>query len=226
MDVEPLSFFMADGRTKRDPDRRFVFTDRGMQQLDHWVEQTIAGRRVGIFATGQSLLSARAGGFAGRVGDYEMPNYGDFGRVAQALARIPAAGLPLLLITGDVHWGRVARALDSSTGAAIYEVISSPSSLVSTVGVDEAKRAWNFFKRDDWPRHADAEPVPDFVWPGSFGKRFACSRIHPQKGNHVALLSFSRSGSGVSMRATYYPIAERGAIRNPVALDPIMLRAV
>ena len=41
LDVAPLSFFLADGRTFRDPDRRFMLSRAGRDQLDAWAQ----GRR-------------------------------------------------------------------------------------------------------------------------------------------------------------------------------------
>jgi hypothetical protein len=227
IDVEPLSFFLADGRSKRDPDRAWVFTRRGVEQMQRWVADTIAKRRVGVFITGQSLLDPAASTLEGRVADYAMPNYMDFGRITEILGRISDAGLPLILVTGDVHWGRVARASDNRTGASIYEIISSPTSLVTSVGSDQWKSMWGAIKGgNDWPRHSDAADVSDFLWTGRFGKRFGCTRIHAQKGNHVVLLSFARNGAGVSLRTTYYPIHKDATLRKPCALEEISLRPV
>jgi len=228
IDVEPLTFFLADGRSRRDPDRHWVLTQRGLAQLDQWVTSTIAEKRVGVFITGQSLLDPPASSYEGRVADYAMPNYDDFLRITQTLARIPSARLPLILVTGDVHWGRVARIQDTHTGAAIYEIISSPTSLVSTVGKDQWRRIWDAARGggDGWPRHSEAADVSDFLWSSAFDKRFTCRRIHPQKGNHIALLSFVRSGAGVRLRTTYYPIHDESAHREPRALDEITLAPV
>ena len=85
IDVEPLSFFLADGRSKLDPGRATVLTARGREQLEHWVSDTIQKRRIGLFITGQSLLDSVAGGIKGKVADYLMPNYGDFHHITKAL---------------------------------------------------------------------------------------------------------------------------------------------
>ena len=95
------------------------------------------------------------------VGDYELPDYGDFPEIVTSLRRLTDAGRPVLCLTGDVHWGRVATAQNVATSRMSFaEVISSPASLVSTVGVDQAKKVINvigglFGKKNDWPRHSE-----------------------------------------------------------------------
>lgn len=226
IDVEPLSFFMADGRSKRDPDRAAVLTARGKEQLEHWVSDSIQKRRIGIFITGQSLLDSAAGGLKGAVAGYQLSNYGDFSDITHALARFAEAGLPITMITGDVHWGRVAAARDARTGReSIFEIISSPTSLVSTVGKDQLIALQGAIKgqTDAWPRHSSPRPVPEFLWFGDFGARFICSRVHEQRGNHFVLLSFTRSGAGVRLRTAYYPIHEDFNQRKPQTVREILL---
>ncbi len=226
IDVEPLSFFLADGRSKRDPGRATVLTARGREQLEHWVSDTIQKRRIGLFITGQSLLDSVAGGIKGKVADYLMPNYGDFHYITKALGRLSEAGLPVILITGDVHWGRVAAARDTRTGReSIFEIISSPTSLASAVGKDQFVALGGTItdQRDPWPRHSKPRPTPEFLWFGDFGPRFVCSGMHEQRGNHFVLLSFARHGTGVSLRTTYYPIHEDFNQRTPQTVPEISL---
>ncbi len=227
IEVEPLSFFLADGRSKRDPARATVLTARARKQLEHWVSDTIQNRRIGLFITGQSLLDSAAEGIRGKVADYLMPNYGDFHHIINALGRLAEAGLPVILITGDVHWGRVAASRDTRTGReSIFEIISSPTSLVSTVGKDQVISLRDAItgKTDVWPRHSRPRPAPEFLWFGDFGTRFVCTRVHEQRGNHFVLLSFARSGTGVRLRATYYPIHEDVNQRTPQAVREISLQ--
>lgn len=224
--VEPLSFFMADGRSRRDPGRAAVLTARGREQLKQWVSEAIQKRHIGIFVTGQSMLDSPVGGLKGALAGYQLSNYGDFSYVTHELGRFAEAGLPIIMITGDVHWGRVAAARDTRTGReSIFEIISSPTSLVSTVGKDQLIALQGAIKgrTDAWPRHSSAEPVPEFLWFGDFGARFVCSRMHEQRGNHFALLSFTRSGAGIHLRTTYYPIHEDFNQRKPQAVREITL---
>lgn len=223
IEVSPLTFFLADGRSRRAYDKATVFTDRCMRQLKAWVADVVQKKRIGVFVTGQSLLDAPASKFGGFVADYAMPNYGDFMTITDLLARIPAGGLPLVLLTGDVHWGRVVRAVDARTAANIIEVITSPASLVTTPVADDWKRMWGAITGNDWPRHSDAGKAPAFLWTSSFGKNYECAQQHPKKGNQVAVLSFSRLGSGVRMQVTYQPVHESPAVRRKVMTVDIPL---
>ena len=56
LNVEPLSFFLADGRSRRDFNRDSMMTAAAMARLKQWVDDVIRQRRVGVFVTGQSLF--------------------------------------------------------------------------------------------------------------------------------------------------------------------------
>jgi hypothetical protein len=234
IDVNPLSFFLADTRSDKDPDLARTMSDESRKKLDDWVTRLIDEKKFGVFLSGQSLFRARAdrvlnvqSDFA--VGDYELPDYGDFPDIVRALKRLEDAGRPVLCLTGDVHWGRVATAQDIRTGRTGFaEVISSPASLVASVGVDQAKQFVNvigglFGKGKSWPRHSDPDPVPTFFASEVLEGGFPCSLIHGQRGNHVVLLSFRQHAGGVELRIKYWPISLDKTIGRPVELDPIDL---
>ncbi|HYY41330.1 MAG TPA: hypothetical protein VE775_01285, partial [Pyrinomonadaceae bacterium] len=211
IDVAPLSFFLADTRTNKDFDRRFTMNTH--QQLDDWVSAVIAQKGFGVFVSGQSLFRDPAGNLGGKVGDYELPNYGDYGRIMLSLQRLVDAGRPVLCLTGDVHWGRVTTARDIRTGRlAFSEIISSPASLVTTIGADQVGRIGAaigglFGRSNDWPRHSDADEPPAFLASDALQGRFPCKSIHPQKGNHVVMLKFRQIGGGLELRITYWPLS-------------------
>src|SRR5262249_36559956 len=133
--------------------------------------------RFGMLVTGQSFFSPAAGSLKGAIADYEFADYAaDYGFMVAEVERLTRAGLPLILATGDVHWGRVLSAVDPGAAAApVLEVISSPTSLVSTVISDQAKELWGGIKglfgdRDPWPRHSDPDrPPPRFGSAGQYG---------------------------------------------------------
>ncbi len=227
INVAPLSFFLADTRTNKDFDRHFTMTAH--QQLDDWVASVIAQRGFGVFVSGQSLFREPAGGVGGAVGDYELPNYEDYGRIMRSLQRLADAGRPLLCLTGDVHWGRVTTARDRQTGRVTFsEIISSPASLVSTVGADQLHKLTAaigglFGRANDWPRHADADAPPTFLASSALAGRFTCTMIHRQKGNHVVMLKFRRTGGGLELRITYWPIGPGNNNSPPVEVGPLEL---
>ena len=223
LDVPPLSFFFADTRSLRDYNLAFMLTDDAHTRLSEWVNDVIAHRKFGVFITGQSLFAEAVGSITGAVADYELPNYGDYGRVVGELQRIiDEAHRPVLCITGDVHFGRIAEARDITTGrSAITEVISSPASLVTTLGVDTVKRVGGFFRglfgrSDPWTRHSEPAVPPAFLASDSLGGRFPCSTVFGQRGNHVTLLSFRQSGGGIECRVTYWPIHPDRNVGRPI----------
>lgn len=246
-DVHPLSFFLADMRTYRDYDLKRVLAvgtpnsnqPKALQQLKDWVQHVIDNRLFGIFGSGQSLFANQPQSLwgnikqkvKGTVGDHELYEYQDFAEIVRQLERLSDAGRPLLCITGDVHYGRVIAAKDlrKNWRVSMYEIISSPASLVRDVTSDwKANQATS---NDPWPRHGEA-PDPDYFYAQSvLGSRFACdpnSILHRQKGNHITLLSFRDVGGGtLDLRVKYWPIYPNHTYSNPVDLrDPIYLAAL
>jgi hypothetical protein len=230
IDVHPLSFFFADTRTGKNINRMFTMTAAARKQLDDWVTSVIAAGRFGVFVSGQSLFAKAAGSIGGSVGDYELANYGDYGDIVRSLRRLVEEGKkPVLCLTGDVHWGRVATTKDIRNGRiAFTEVISSPASLVSTVGADQAKLVVNVFgglfgNRNPWPRHAEPATLPTFLASEVLGGTFPCSWVHGQRGNHVVMLSFRQQGGGIELRVKYWPISRDLQVGKPIDVGPIEL---
>ena len=230
IEVPPLSFFVADTRSNKDPDRNFTMPAEEHEQLEGWVTRVVQREQFGIFISGQSVFQDPVSEFAGATADYELPNYADYGQIMQTLQRlIDEGGRPMMCLTGDVHWGRVAAAQDLVTGRrAITEVISSPTSLVSTLGVDTVHKIGGFFsgifgKSNPWPRHPDPAQPPAFLASDALGNRFPLEMTHGQKGNQVALLSFRQTGGGLECRITYWPIHSNADLARPIELEPFEL---
>lgn len=218
-DVDPLSVFVADTRTDRDEDLGFVMPPQARQTLADWVERVNDEDRFGVFVSGQSMLGEPVGGVRGRVADWELANYGDYEEIVAILSRLRNDAM---LITGDVHWGRVVRC--RAADHTIYEVISSPTSLVTTVGSDTVSRVGGWFRglfsRDPihWPRHSDPDEPPRlFAQDALRPMRYETEVLHRQKGNHVVVLSFRHAGDRLEVRPTYMPIHReiRGVDRAP-----------
>ena len=86
--------------------------------------------------------------------------------VVPLLEELAEAGIPVLYVTGDVHWVRISQATNvRNDQPMIFEVICSPSRLIRSPGdsLKELKAGASglFGQRPSWPRHSQAEPVPD-----------------------------------------------------------------
>jgi hypothetical protein len=228
LDVRPLSFFVLDTRSDRQADASRALSPAGLAQFRTWTERLVAERLLGVVASGQSFMDPRVRMSAT---DLTLATHGDYPDLVNALDSVVAAGLPLLLLSGDVHYGRVTRVVDSRSGRALlHEVISSPSSLVTTIFLDQVKTIGAaissiFGRKNPWPRHGDPGDPPPHFGSEVLGGRLAANAIHKQKGNMVAVLSFRRAGFGVELRVRYWPIDAKWSVDQPVEVTPIELRA-
>jgi len=222
-DVEPLSFFLVDSRAWRDPGFQFTMTPQAREALADWVSRCIRERKLGVFANGQSLLLPRAGELNRRFGDSTMTNYADFRFIAGQLDRLMREGGDVLLLTGDMHWGRIVRlnprdALESQMQ--MIEVISSPTSLVVTPIRDPLAVA-KADKRDPWPRHSDAKLVGGVLELEGARSPFFAYTPYRHRGNHVCLLSFRRRGDSLEVTPRYFPLLPG---LQPTTVTPFVLR--
>jgi 3',5'-cyclic AMP phosphodiesterase CpdA len=222
-DVEPLSFFLLDSRAWRDPDFQFTMTPQARDALVDWVSRCIRERKLGVFATGQSLAMPRASDLNRRFGDSTMNNYADYRFLFGQLDRLMREAGDVLLLTGDMHWGRVVRlspkdALDS--GMQMIEVISSPTSLVTTPVRDPLAKL-KADKRDPWPRHSDAKLLGGVVELEGARSPFFGYTLYRHRGNHVCLLSFRRRGESLEVTPRYFPLLPG---LQPTSVTPFVLR--
>jgi hypothetical protein len=217
LDVEPLSFFLMDNRTFRRTDRTSTLPPTGVQQFQDWVTDVISRGRYGVIVTGQSLFQKATPWLQGTLADRHLADYDDYPAIMAGILRLARAGRPALCVTGDVHYGQVITATEAGTGAVLHEVISSPASLVTTVGKDQFSSVISgigglFGHGDPNRRHRSAPPVQNpFKPPGSPGG-LTLTRLYPQhgeKGDHVVLLRFRRSGFGLDLSVTYFMIDAR-----------------
>ena len=90
----------------------------------------------GVLVLGQPMLAAEAG-FKGNIADWGLPDYRQYGPLVAAIQR---SRHDIVVLTGDVHFGRVAGA-PLPSGANLYEVIASPFSLVELAAAAEVGSA-------------------------------------------------------------------------------------
>lgn len=233
IDVDPLKMLFVDMRCHRDERFDRLMLPPALDALNRWSADLVASAQahrpaVGVLCSGQALfIEPPEKESDQRNVDAEMGNYRQFDAVQKAIETVTDAGVPVLYLTGDVHWGRVSRGTDVVTGRTlIHEVIGSPSRLIRVPVLDSAKEALEgvkdvFGPNDPWPRHASPAKVPE-----RFGsnRRFRLERLFKQRGDQVVMLSFARTGTGVEFQARYYPIHGNKKIAESVATDRIPLR--
>lgn len=207
-DVAPLSMLFLDGRTQRDGEGSQMFNAATHAAIHQWKSDLLACKKqrqpaVGLLSSGQALLIEMPGPWACKMADMEMPNYQDFALLTQVLEELFAAEIPVIYITGDVHWGRIVEGRNARGNLLFCEVIASPSRLIDTGGMDQCKMLKNslsslFGKEDDFPLHPSVVDVNEL--------KFANLRLtvkHRQRGDHVALLRFNAMPGGIEFSVDY-----------------------
>ena len=206
INIPPVSFFLADLRTFRDPDKQHTFKDKEFKVFEDWIKGL--NDNFGFLITGQSLFTDKVGKIKGEFSDFELPNYGDYPSITD-LIKDAADGKIFTCITGDVHWGRVAylKKYDVRFNE-ISEIVVSPASLVENPITDPFREAWGWVKSifghyDPWKKHSKPDEIGDSILPhfNSYSKK----NFHSQVGNQVGILSLKRSGVGVDAKITYLP---------------------
>lgn len=239
IDVPPLSVLVVDMRSLRDDAFDRLMSDETLQAIRDWVSELVRAKRngdpkYGVLVSGQALFVEAAPDAKRETVDAEMANYGQFTRdILDQIDLLAEEGIPLVYITGDVHWGRVSRGRDvKSNRVLLHEIIVSPARLIRVPFVDTAKEAGSmirgiFGKPEPWPRHA----VPSTV-PTQFGKngrfRLECDPADgsgmTQRGDQVAIVSFSKSGQGLDFTVSYYAITQDKALAKSRTTRPFQLR--
>jgi hypothetical protein len=128
--VDKLSFFIADTRVFRKEGDESFMNQADFTQLQQWI-QNLEGP--GVLVVGQPIFNKPAGWFSGRLEDRALSNYkNQYPDLVRALFKSQHS---ILILTGDVHYGRVASCelRSSPQPIELIEIIASPSSLVSPI---------------------------------------------------------------------------------------------
>lgn len=228
VEIPPLSILALDQRSLRREDARSALTESALDRVDSWVDHLIRRRLYGAVVTGQPLLDLPAKPWEEKFVDRTLPNYGDYRRLVRALLRLSDAGRPVLLLTGDVHWGRVSRIRERIRDRFI-EFICSPASLVSTVGADQLKTLGAalapLFGRGPirWPRHADPLTPPEYFAAEALSPRkLLSSQEGGLKGDQIALLCVRRAAGTLEAKIIYHEL--HPSPRPPTPFGPWRLR--
>jgi hypothetical protein len=186
--VDVLSFLVADLRLDRTADRERLQAQADHDHVIRWIDGLVGP---GVLVLGQPMLSSEAG-WKGNVTDWGLADYRQYGPLVQAIQR---ARHDIVVLTGDVHFGRVAGAVMPS-GANLYEVIASPFALVSPL----LPQKWGL-PPERFPAHHLAGTMGSPVW---FRDDY---RVEVE---HFATVAFQSLGGRVVMRVTAWPIPSLG----------------
>lgn len=188
--VPPLSFRTIDTRMDRERgDRRFM-REEDLDSLRDWIDRL---EGPGVLVCSQPVLF-EPGTWCQRLKDMNLPDFEQYGRLAEALAR---ARHSLVVLAGDVHYARVARC-DLRAGGEIVEVISSPLSLVSPSVAGASRPA---------PAAFPARPVPGVPQVPVETKLWGALDGMPLNQDHFMSAEFhSAGGRAVEMAVRFWPV--------------------
>ena len=193
--VGGLSFFVADTRWNRDPDRHALLSDADLRALLAW----IAGLRgPGVLVVGQPVF-AEQGGLLARFVDWSLPDFAQYREIATALYQAPHS---VVVFTGDVHYGRVAScdlpARPGGAPARLIEIVASPLALVSKASGGR----WS----------AAPTQFPSFAIPGLGRLPVTTEQSFQLFDNHYLTIEFSAVGAGVALGVKAWPVTPTPAV--------------
>ena len=191
--VGDLSVFVADTRLDRTTGTDAFASDAQLSAIETWLHGLDGP---GCLVVGQLVFSGRAG-WKGRWMDWGLADYGSYRRLVEALH---SAEHSVVVLTGDVHYGRVA-VCERVPGRDIVEVVASPLALVAPV------------PRNTWK--AAPSSFPDSAIPGVTRRPVRTAEAFRLNVNQFSTIAFNRSGAFVRMRVRAWPVETAGRV--PVA---------
>lgn len=191
--VGTLSVFVADTRLGRTVGTDAFATDAQLTAIETW----LAGLDgPGCLVVGQLVFSGRAG-WKGRWMDWGLADFDQYGRLAGALL---SAEHSVVILTGDVHYGRVA-VCERTPGRDIVEIVASPLALVAP------------FPKNTWKPAPSS--FPDSAIPGMTRRPVRTAEAFRLNANQFSTIGFSRSGAFVRMQVRAWPVETNGRVPRP-----------
>lgn len=181
--VGALSCFVADTRIARTSERSLFMTAEQLTALAAWVR---ALRGPGLLVVGQPIF-VKDTGWRGRFFDRSLADYGQYAELVRILTSTPH---DLVVLTGDVHFGRFATC-ELASGRRIHEVISSPFALVHRIAAGE------------WGKAVEAFPSTAV---SGVAKAPVSTSAYQRTQDHFVTLGFTGVGGSVRMEITSWPI--------------------
>lgn len=185
--IGQLSFLVADTRLARTADLSTLIDPRELASLAGWVGGL---RGPGVLVVGQPLF-AEESGWRGALTDRSLADFRQYHELVAALA---GSRHDIVVLTGDVHFGRLATC-QLPGGARIIELIASPFALVDPIATGKWKPA----------------PATFPAAPRRGGPRFpVATHGYRRADEHFLTLAFSGAGPAVRLAATSWTIAPGG----------------
>ncbi|HEX9435846.1 MAG TPA: hypothetical protein VGA16_01650 [Candidatus Limnocylindria bacterium] len=181
--VGALSCFVADTRLARTADRVSFMTAEQMTELGQWI-RGLDGP--GLLVVGQPVFVGETG-WRGQFFDRGLADYRQYAELVRVVSSTPH---DLVILTGDVHFGRFATC-ELPSGRRVHEVISSPLALVHRIAAGKWGKAVEAFPAVAVPTVAQA-PVSTASY----------QRID----EHFLTLGFTGVGASVHMDVTAWPV--------------------
>lgn len=174
--VPPLSFCIADTRFNRQPAPGDFMLPEDLEAIRNWIDNLDGP---GVLVVGQPVFDN-----PGSLKDWHLPNYRQYPQLIQFLR---SSQHSIVILTGDVHFGRLAYAsLRPELGTRLLEVISSPMQLVPFGG-------------------GKYQPAPQVFGSVTSEPEFSLGR------NHFLTLEFTApSAQRASMVVKFWPIIKNG----------------
>ena len=190
--VENLSFFVADTRIGRSESTTAFAGEEEIAAIETWIAGLTGP---GCLVLGQLLFSGTSG-LKGRFMDYGLPDFDQYPRLVRAFMGTPHT---IVILTGDVHFGRVA-VCQIEPGRDIVEVVASPLALVAKVPPNTWSEAPH-----DFPAAAT----------GGFRRSVQTAEAFRLNDNQFTTIGFDRAGAFVRMRVQAWPVETNGRLPKP-----------
>jgi hypothetical protein len=184
-----LSFCVADLRMERN--NQHFFSNTSQQQLLTWINELSTP---GVLVIPQPLIAGH--------GDKADKNLPDWDQYAEIIKAIEQGEHDIVVLTGDVHYGRVSQVLVGGSDNKLTEVITSPLSNLSeingiaTSGPDTAVKKFPLVDLEGvkkTPIKHLAKVTTESKW---WDIRYPVKRTH----EHFMTAEFYRSEAGIKMK--------------------------
>lgn len=200
LEVPPLSVRIADTRIYRDTKGRCFMKDKDLRAVGQWIEEL---QGPGVLVVGQPVLTGETNGPKSLVAEPNKTlwsaldrNLADYAQYEELVGFIKASTHSIVVLSGDVHFGRLAciRTKPGFLDAKFVEVISSPMQLVQVKNklLQLATKSFGSYK---------AAPTHHFAITEN-------QQLAPRRNQFVTIEFSSAEGGTVDMAVWSWPIPE------------------